>query len=119
MFPLQVSCHQTSARTIDGHRSGLQVTDGLGEVFSLESEIRALERSCGSCEILPKRLVVGGDALLSAKVRVSGSHRLERTSETLVVLEVKKELRVKIRKWSEGVAWAVWCESQHDGWLLK
>ena len=56
---------------------------------------------------------------MPAKVLVPGSHCAERTSETLVVLEVKKELRVKIRKWSDGVAWAVWCESQHDGWLLK
>ena len=55
---------------------------------------------------------------MPAKVLVPGSHCAERTSETLVVLEVKKE-GVEIRKWSEGVAWAVWCESQHDGWLLK
>ena len=58
---------------------------------------------------ITKEMVKGSEALLSAKVRVPGSHRLERTSETLVVLEVKKE-GVEIRKSSEGVAWA-------RGWL--
>ena len=67
---------------------------------------------------ITKEMVKGSEALLSAKVRVPGSHRLERTSETLVVLEVKKE-GVEIRKLDEGVAWAVWCVSQHDGCSLK
>ena len=64
-FSLGVCCCQTSARAMDGCRSGLQVTNSILLVFSLESEIRAEARSCVSHGISLKsrsreaRLVAG------------------------------------------------------------
>ena len=51
VFSLGVCRCQTSARTMDGCGSGLQVTNSVQTVFSLEPEIRAQELSRVSHEI--------------------------------------------------------------------